>query len=37
VEHAFSRINGEHFDAGAAKLAFERSYKFLDINLSYPL
>lgn len=37
VEHAFSRINGEHFDAAASKQAFERSYKFLDVNLSTPL
>ncbi|MDX1921530.1 MAG: dienelactone hydrolase family protein [Alphaproteobacteria bacterium] len=37
VEHAFSRINGEHFDADAAKKAFERSTKFLDVNLSTPL
>lgn len=37
VEHAFSRINGEHFDAAASKQAFERSYKFLDTNLGYPL
>lgn len=37
VEHAFSRINGEHFDADAAKKAFERSFKFLDVNLSTPL
>lgn len=34
VEHAFARINGEHFDAGAAKLANERSLAFLKKNLA---
>ncbi len=29
AEHAFARINGEHFDAGAAKAAHERSLAFL--------
>lgn len=33
VEHAFARINGEHFDASAAKLANERSLAFLKKNL----
>ncbi len=33
VEHAFARINGEHFDAGAAKLANDRSLAFLNKNL----
>lgn len=33
VEHAFARINGEHFDAGAAKLANDRSLAFLKKHL----
>ena len=33
AEHAFARINGEHFDAGAAKVAHERSLAFFKKNL----
>ena len=33
VEHAFARINGEHFDAAAATLAGESSLTFLKKNL----
>jgi carboxymethylenebutenolidase len=34
VNHAFARVNGEHYDAGAAKLAEARTEEFLAKNLS---
>lgn len=33
VNHAFSRINGEHFDADAAELANQRTFDFISDNL----
>ena len=33
VDHAFSRINGEHFDAEAAALANQRTFDFISANL----
>ena len=32
--HAFSRHNGAHYNAAAAKLANDRSFEFLRLNLS---
>jgi carboxymethylenebutenolidase len=33
VDHAFARIGGQHFDAGAAKLANDRTAEFFKSNL----
>ncbi len=33
-EHAFARKGGEHYDEGAARAAFERSYAFLKEHLA---